>query len=77
MYKPHEQAFVYREDASRDHIVLRSQGGSDDDFNVKLAHIKCNNARGDMDIEELYKLTPKEFDNLINVSDPTLNEYAV
>lgn len=33
---------------SLDHIVPRSQGGSDDDDNLRTAHRWCNSARGDL-----------------------------
>lgn len=38
--------FVPRDKASRDHVVPKSVGGSDDLSNLALAHKKCNNDRG-------------------------------
>ena len=33
--------------ATVDHVIPRSQGGSNDISNLKLAHKRCNEARGD------------------------------
>lgn len=41
---------VARKNASRDHIIPRSQGGPHDAFNMRLAHKKCNMRRGDPDL---------------------------
>lgn len=38
--------FVKRFDASRDHIIPRSLGGSDNSSNIALTHKKCNNQKG-------------------------------
>lgn len=40
---------VTLEDASRDHIVPRSRGGSNSRENIQLTHKSCNNLKGDED----------------------------
>lgn len=40
---------VELEDASRDHIVARSRGGSNARENIQLTHKSCNNLKGDED----------------------------
>lgn len=35
-----------------DHIIPRSKGGSDDIDNLRLAHRKCNEARGNSDLPD-------------------------
>jgi 5-methylcytosine-specific restriction endonuclease McrA len=37
-------------DASRDHIVPKSHGGSSSQSNLRLAHMECNMRRGAPDI---------------------------
>lgn len=46
-------AYVKRKDASRDHYMPTSEGGSDDYENLRLAHKSCNSRRGTRTIEEL------------------------
>lgn len=46
-------AYVKRKDASRDHYMPTSDGGSDDFENLRLAHKSCNSRRGTKTIEEL------------------------
>ena len=46
-------AYVKRKDASRDHYIAQSEGGSDDYENLRLAHKSCNSKRGTRTIEEL------------------------
>lgn len=41
--------YVELEDASRDHIVPRSRGGSNARENIQLTHKSCNNLKGDED----------------------------
>ena len=49
----YEQCLVRFEDASRDHLEPFSAGGSHSDWNLKLAHKKCNGKRGTLPIDEL------------------------
>ncbi len=39
--------------ATLDHALPRALGGSNDDFNLRLAHRWCNEHRGHLPIEEL------------------------
>lgn len=39
--------YVELEDASRDHIIPRSQGGGNGRDNIQLTHKTCNNRKGD------------------------------
>lgn len=48
-------AYVKRKDASRDHYMPTSEGGSDDYENLRLAHKSCNSRRGTRTIESLLK----------------------
>ncbi len=41
--------YVELEEASRDHIVPRSRGGSNARENIQLTHKSCNNLKGDED----------------------------
>ncbi len=41
--------YVPIEEASRDHIVPRSRGGSNARENIQLTHKSCNNLKGDED----------------------------
>lgn len=43
--------YVERAEASRDHLVPRSKGGVISPQNVRLAHVLCNSARGNTDLE--------------------------
>jgi 5-methylcytosine-specific restriction endonuclease McrA len=38
---------VKPKDATRDHVVARSKGGPGTDDNIKLAHWRCNQLKGD------------------------------
>jgi len=40
--------YVELKDASRDHIVPRSQGGGNGRDNIQLTHKRCNNMKGDI-----------------------------
>lgn len=40
-----------RKHASVDHVVPLARGGADDESNYDLAHIKCNNDKGEMLLE--------------------------
>jgi 5-methylcytosine-specific restriction endonuclease McrA len=42
--------------ASIDHVIPRSRGGSDDLANLRLAHWKCNNQRGNRGGDEQLRL---------------------
>lgn len=37
---------------SADHVILRSQGGSDHPDNLLAAHLLCNQRRGTLSVEE-------------------------
>lgn len=39
-------------DMTIDHLIPKSQGGSDDIANLRIAHGKCNNAKKDLSLEE-------------------------
>ncbi|MCI0545147.1 MAG: HNH endonuclease [Actinobacteria bacterium] len=49
---------VLLEDATRDHVVTTSRGGTNAKKNIKLAHQACNSARGDLTLEEWFNLPP-------------------
>jgi len=51
--KPYTECYVKRSEASRDHFDPLADGGSDDNYNLRLAHIKCNNKRGTKTIQQL------------------------
>jgi hypothetical protein len=40
--------YVEIEEASRDHIIPRSQGGGNGRDNIQLTHKRCNNMKGDV-----------------------------
>lgn len=42
----------YRNSVSLEHIVPRSEGGTDDIENLAMACVRCNNKRGTVGIEE-------------------------
>lgn len=44
--------YVEQEDASIDHLIPRSQGGTRALHNVALSHWKCNNIRGDRAVRD-------------------------
>jgi 5-methylcytosine-specific restriction endonuclease McrA len=44
-----------------DHLVTRSEGGSDDKSNLRLAHRRCNNIRQD---RPMLEIPPGTFDNI-------------
>lgn len=46
---------VLKVDASRDHIIPYSKGGTWDISNIRLAHMRCNEARGDMELSLFMK----------------------
>lgn len=50
------------EDSTLDHVVPRSLNGSNKDNNLKIAHDRCNNERGNLplDIYEKQKVEVKE-----------------
>lgn len=48
-------AYVELEEASRDHIVPRSRGGSNARINIQLTHKTCNNLKGDEDYPSDWK----------------------
>lgn len=43
-------------EASRDHIRARSHGGYDKARNYRLAHVSCNNARGNLTPEQVLQV---------------------
>lgn len=47
--------YVSLEEASRDHIVPRSRGGSNARDNIQLTHKSCNNLKGDEDYPSDWK----------------------
>lgn len=51
-----KKPFESMKDATLDHIFPRSKGGLDTIDNLKLAHLKCNNARGSMTMDEFLEL---------------------
>ena len=44
--------------ATVDHLKPRSQGGGDHPSNFKLAHKRCNEARGNMSLEQWFSIPP-------------------
>lgn len=52
--------YVEIEEASRDHIVPRSRGGSNARENIQLTHKSCNNLKGDEDYPPDWKRRVEE-----------------
>lgn len=52
--------FVPREQASRDHVKPRSQGGRSKMLNLRLSHASCNSRRGSMPVEKFKQLLEKQ-----------------
>jgi 5-methylcytosine-specific restriction endonuclease McrA len=48
---------VKRADATLEHILPRSRGGSDAGRNLSISHAKCNHARGSMPVAHVAKET--------------------
>ena len=46
------------DDATIDHIVPKSQGGGDAATNLRLAHKRCNEARGNLSMEDWVATSP-------------------
>lgn len=46
---------VKRADATLEHILPRSRGGSDAGANLSISHAKCNHARGSMPVAHVVK----------------------
>jgi len=42
--------------ATIDHVIPRSKGGTDEESNLVAACPRCNNAKGDLDVEEFIVL---------------------
>lgn len=51
---------VRREEATRDHLLPRSLGGSNRATNLRLAHMMCNAKRGNRGPAQLALVTPQE-----------------
>ena len=56
--------YVAPEDASRDHVKPRSEGGRMDFDNIKLAHRDCNSRRGSKPVSEFRDLLERQMDAL-------------
>lgn len=46
-----DRIVIWTEEVSFDHVIPLSKGGRKGAANLKLAHISCNNKRGDDDLE--------------------------
>ena len=60
--------YVPLEEASRDHIIPRSQGGGNDRINIQLTHKSCNNLKGD----DLY---PPDWKNRLEIGITIPDDY--
>lgn len=58
--------FVPREQASRDHVKPRSQGGKLSFENILLAHSSCNSRRGSRAVAEFKALLERQINGQVS-----------
>lgn len=64
--------FVPREQASRDHVKPRSQGGRSKMLNLRLAHASCNSRRGSKPVAEFQALLERQLNSTMSpAAQPT------